>query len=500
MSPHPALDPWLDRVAQMAQVTLDLRPHTPSEMAGDVDRIASATDLLADRMLALVGPDRSDLRPSRVRHDLRTPLNHVLGYGEMLREDLGGTPAEPAVSRLLQLARQVLEGIDDLVETVLSGGTRTPPPPAARDLRPPAVLRDQRSGRILVVDDNEANNDLLRRHLERLGHRVTQADDGEYALELLASAPTGRDSDRPFDLVLLDIVMPGMDGIEVLRAIKRDERWRDLPVLMISSLDELGAVARCIELGAADYLTKPFEPVLLRARVSACLEARRLRDQEVDYLTRIEEERQRAADLLRVILPDPIVDELERTNEVKPRRHDRVAVLFCDIVGFTRYCDAREPEEVLPHLQRLVVAWEQAATTHGLLKIKTIGDGFMAAAGLLQRVDNPVERCVRCAVDLVREVEALQAHAGEEPWSVRIGVHVGPVVAGVLGHRQFQFDLWGDTVNTAARVEQHGTPGGITLSARAWDEIAPTGAVGTPLGAVDAKGKGALELVRFERF
>ncbi|MCA9491522.1 MAG: response regulator [Myxococcales bacterium] len=500
MSPHPALDPWLDRVAQMAQAAIELRPQTPSDMIGDVDRIASATDLLADRMLALVGPDRAELRPSRVRHDLRTPLNHVLGYGEMLREDLAGTLAEPQVARLLQLARQVLEGIDDLVETVLSGGTRTPPPPAVRDLQPPALTRDQRAGRILVVDDNEANNDLLRRHLERLGHRVTQADDGEFALELLASAPTGRGSDRPFDLVLLDIVMPGMDGIEVLRAIKRDERWRDLPVLMISSLDELGAVARCIELGAADYLTKPFEPVLLRARVSACLEARRLRDQEVDYLTRIEQERQRAADLLRVILPDPIVDELERTNEVKPRRHDRVAVLFCDIVGFTRYCDAREPEEVLPHLQRLVVAWEQAAMANGLLKIKTIGDGFMAASGLLHRVENPVERCVRCAEELVREVRALAMHDGEEGWSVRIGVHVGPVVAGVLGHRQFQFDLWGDTVNTAARVEQHGTPDAITLSMPAWEELAQLGAVGTPLGAVHAKGKGALELVRFERF
>jgi class 3 adenylate cyclase len=261
---------------------------------------------------------------------------------------------------------------------------------------------------------------------------------------------------------------------------------------MITSLDEISSVARCIELGAADYLPKPFESVLLQARISACLEAKRLRDRQVDYLARIEHERQRANELLRVILPDPIVEELQRTDNVVPRRYENVGVLFCDIVGFTRYCDQRAPEEVLPWLQRLVESYEDAMARHGMQKIKTIGDGFMAVAGLLQPVEEPVRSCVRCAEDMVRLASEL-----EIGWQVRVGVHVGPVVAGVLGRRQFQFDLWGDTVNTAARVESYGLNGRITLSAAAFARIEPHGARGRRLGLVEVKGKGRVELVEY---
>src|SRR4029077_2861591 len=134
--------------------------------------------------------------------------------------------------------------------------------------------------------------------------------------------------------------------------------------------------------------------------VGACLEKKRLRDREIEHLRQIEAERERADTLLHVILPAQIVQELKATNEVKPRRFDNVAILFSDIVGFTPYCDKRQPEEVVANLQELVVAFEDVAFDHKLLKIKTIGDAFMAACGLLDPVDNPVLNMVHCGVKM----------------------------------------------------------------------------------------------------
>jgi class 3 adenylate cyclase len=235
-------------------------------------------------------------------------------------------------------------------------------------------------------------------------------------------------------------------------------------------------------------------PTLLRARINASLEKKRLRDREVEYRLAIERERKRADDLLHVILPGEIVRELKETNTVRPRRCDEVAVLFADIVGFTPYCESHPPEDVLERLQLLIEAWEAIAQRHQVEKIKTIGDAFMAACGLLEPVENPVRQCLHCAREMIASIRQLVPE-----WNVRIGINVGPVVAGVLGKRQYLFDLWGDTVNTAARLESHGVAGGVTLSAAAWQRVADQ-CEGTPLGEVQLKGKGAMQVMRFDRF
>src|SRR5262249_47676575 len=154
-------------------------------------------------------------------------------------------------------------------------------------------------------------------------------------------------------------------------------------------------------------------------------------------LRQIEAERARFDDLLRSILPSPVVDELNRTGRVEPRRHERVAVLFADISGFTSYCERHEPEEVLRHLEALVREFEAIALRHDVQKIKTIGDAFMAASGLLKRLPNPVENCVRCGVDMIEAARRLTPQ-----WQLRVGIHAGSLVAGLLGSRQYLFDLW----------------------------------------------------------
>jgi class 3 adenylate cyclase len=288
--------------------------------------------------------------------------------------------------------------------------------------------------------------------------------------------------------------MPELNGFQVLERLKADERLRHIPVITMSAFTDMDSIVRCIEMGAEDYLTKPFDKVLLRARISACLEKKRLRDREVLYLEQIKREQERTDALLHVILPAEIVPELKANDKVRPRRHEDVAVLFCDIVGFTPFCDRNRPEEVVPHLQQLIEAWEEIALRHQVEKIKTIGDAFMAAAGLLKPAENPVLNCVRCGLDMITACQQLPVQ-----WEVRVGIHIGPVVAGVIGRRQYLFDLWGDTVNTAARMESHGVPGSVTLSGAAWERIAHC-AAGEARGLFPVKGKGHVPIVRFERF
>ena len=335
---------------------------------------------------------------------------------------------------------------------------------------------------LLVVDDNEDNRYTLMRRLKREGYtNVTFAENGQVALDHLA--------EQPFDLVLLDIMMPVLNGYETLERIKSDMRLREIPVIMISAVDEMDSIVRCIEAGAEDHLPKPFNAALLRARVRASLEKKRLRDQEAGYLKQIEIEKKRADDLLHATLPAAAVHELKATNAVRPRRFEGVAVLFCDVVGFTKYCDEHAPEEVVSHLQELVIAFEAISAKHGLEKIKTIGDAFMATAGLLLPVEEPVLAAVRCGLDMAAAARRL-----DPGWSVRVGIHFGPVVAGVVGHKQFMFDLWGDTVNTAARIVPKAEPGAVVISDAAWRQVKDR-CRGRSVGFVELKGKGPVELI-----
>jgi adenylate cyclase len=345
--------------------------------------------------------------------------------------------------------------------------------------------------RILIVDDEPFNRDVLAQELELLDHDTVAAVNGCDALERLAG--------DAFDVILLDIMMPEMDGFEVLRRLKEDARLRHVPVIMISALDDIDSVVRCVALGADDYLPKPFDPVLLKARLGACLEKKRWRDQEVAYLAQIERqmqeierERARADRLLHAILPPSAVAELKARDRVMPKRYDEVAVLFSDIVSFTSYSEGHPAEEVVANLDLLTRACEDLVSAHGLEKIKTVGDGVVATANLLEPHADPVLASVRCAFAM-----ADAARINPARWQIRVGIHLGPVVAGVVGQTKFSFDVWGDTVNVAARLSDFGDTGAVHLSADAWRRLAGR-ARGRPLGPVVLKGKGEIEVYRCE--
>jgi PAS domain S-box-containing protein len=337
-----------------------------------------------------------------------------------------------------------------------------------------------RKGGVLVVDDSPQSREVLAHHLRSWGYEPTVADSGESCLRMLR--------ERRFDVMLLDVLLPDLNGIEVLAALREGKLAEGMAVVMVSALEEKGSITACLEQGAQDYVSKPIHPAMLRARLTNIYERKILGDQAKQQIDRLASEMRRSDTLLRVILPDSVAEELLATNGVTARRHEGVAVLFADIVGFTAYCETQPAEVVVVQLQALITTIEELCERHRVLKIKTAGDALMASAGLLDADPDPVARCVELGLAILDAV-----HRHPAGWTVRIGVHYGHVVSGIVGRRQFLFDIWGDTVNTAQRVEHHGVAGRVCLSAAA-AAVLPARFGATSIGTVDIKGKGRTEL------
>ena len=340
------------------------------------------------------------------------------------------------------------------------------------------------SASILIIDDDPFNVDFLEQELADLGYAVTSAANGALGLERIRQV-------QP-DLVLLDIMMPVMDGFSVLSSLKSDPQTRSIPVVIVSALGDMHSIIKGIEMGAEDYLPKPIDPVLLRARLANGLQKRAWQLQEQLYIRQIEDSRRRIDDLLHVILPGPVVHELIEHDRVHPRKFPEVAVLFVDIVEFTPYTETHPVEEVVANLQNLVVAYEDLALRWRLQKIKTIGDSFMAAGGLLDPLENPVLNCIGCGLEMITV-----AHSMPVGWDVRVGVNFGPLIAGVVGKRQYLYDIWGDTVNLAHRVESYGEAGCVNLSRHAWEKVADR-YPHAPFDSRLVKGKGLVDIYRIE--
>jgi adenylate cyclase len=293
------------------------------------------------------------------------------------------------------------------------------------------------TGSILVVDDNRMNRLMLARHLEQQGHQPLFAENGRLAVEILQNqAP---------DLVLLDITMPEMDGYEVLEQISANPHWRDIPVIMISAVEEIDSVVKCIEMGAADYLTKPFNPVLLKARVDASLEKKRLRDE------------QRA--LFRMFTSDEVADELLNSGFSLGGRLVEATTLFCDIRSFTTIAESQSPQDTIELLNAYYGLMIGAITNQGGIVNQMEGDGLMSIFGAPLPLEDHQQRAVLAARDMIRLIEGFnreEARLQRAPIRIGIGIASGAVIAGYVGtQRRATYTCVGDTVNLAARLESH---------------------------------------------
>jgi adenylate cyclase len=326
---------------------------------------------------------------------------------------------------------------------------------------------------VLIVDDTPTNIAVVSGVLKD-SFRTKVATNGEKALAI------ANEAEKP-DLILLDVMMPGMDGYEVCRRLKDIPATRNIPIIFLTAKTEEMEEEKGFDVGAVDYIHKPFSGPIVLARVRTQLALQKA-------LIEAQDARKKADQLLHVLLPKIAADEIRSTGSVIPRRYENVAVLFCDVTNFTAYCDKHEPEDVVSRLDALFVIFERITSKHGLEKIKTIGDGFMAVAGLLHHNKDPVGSAVRCGLEMASTL--IDADLG---WEVRTGVHSGPVVAGVVGQERYQFDIWGDTVNVAARMVGMSAPGSVVVTKEIFEQVA-SAFVGKSLGELNIKGKGAISL------
>jgi len=336
---------------------------------------------------------------------------------------------------------------------------------------------------ILVVDDNEINRYLLSRLLRQQGYNVITAEHGRQALDMVR--------DHRLDLILLDIMMPEMNGYEVLEQMKQDSSLRHIPIVMITAVDDIDSVIKCIELGAEDYLFKPFNPVLLKARIDASLQKKWFRDHEQAYLKQLEEEQQRSERLLLNILPAPVADLLKHGQNVIADSFNDVTVLFADIVGFTRLSNVLAPVELVNLLNAIFSIFDDIADSYGLEKIKTIGDAYMVAGGLPIPRNDHVEAVANMALDMQKEIAAFPMNNGNT-FRMRIGINTGPVIAGVIGRKKFTYDVWGDVVNIASRMEMSVVAGCIQVTEAVYQRLHGL-FLFEERGSVHIKGKGEMK-------
>ncbi|MFC5605273.1 adenylate/guanylate cyclase domain-containing protein [Variovorax soli] len=337
-----------------------------------------------------------------------------------------------------------------------------------------AEAGDTPPARLLVVDDNKVNRLLLTRGLEQQGHQVACAENGRIALDRLQT--------EDFDLMLLDIEMPEMNGFQVLERLAADPRLRDLPVVVTSSLEDMADVVRCIELGAEDYLHKPVNAVLLKARVDASLEKKRLRDMQKEMVRRF--------------ATSEVAQDLQQSGFALGGRRVQGSVMFADIRGFTSLVESTPAEETIELLNTWYALMFEAINKHGGVVNQMIGDGLMCIFGAPLPVDDHAARAVHAALDMVAMLQVLnheRAGAGKSLLRIGVGIATGEMVAGYTGTQsRATYTCIGNTVNLAARLESHTKEVGRMIlidhdTCNAVGERCETEA----LGAVQLRGKAA---------
>ena len=344
-------------------------------------------------------------------------------------------------------------------------------------------------GKILIVDDLATNVLLLERMLRGAGYAsISSTSDPDEVC--------GLHRKNRYDLILLDLQMPRIDGFEVMEGLKQIETDGYLPVLVVTAQPEHKLHA--LQAGAKDFVSKPFDLAEVLARVHNMLEVRLLHLETKKLYEQVVAQQKMSERLLLNVLPQSIAERLKGRSEVLADSFTEViadsfpdvTVLFADIVGFTDFSAGVNPKKLLVMLNEIFTGFDSIADNRGMEKIKTIGDAYMVVAGIPAVTADHAARGAHMALDMMDALDAFNKRNGYT-LQMRIGINSGPAVAGVIGKRKFIYDLWGDTVNTASRMESHGMPGRIQLTDATRQRLsAPF--VFEQRGAIDVKGKGEM--------
>ena len=418
-------------------------------------------------------------------YEIRTSLCSVIGLIELINEknkdagDSSRTEFSDCIDNIYTSCKTMLqiiektnnyfkENIEQVVEENYDDATSNK-----------LIKLKKYQGKILIIDDDITNSKLLEKILKKLDHETEIANNGSSALSLIKN--------DKFDLILLDIIMPDINGIEMLQKIKENDNYYDTPIIMLTALDDLESIVDCINLGATDYITKPIDKILLNARINNCLEKKSYRDKERKYIERIKKEEKKTNTLLLNIMPENIADRLKEGEKNIADRYENVTVLFADISGFTKYSSEIAPKIIVEELNNIFSFFDDLVDKYNVEKIKTIGDNYMIASGLPDNNDNHAQDIIKLAIDMHNELPKIDKNL-----SLKIGINSGEVVAGVIGKRKFIYDLWGDTVNVASRMEMYGENDKIHVSANTYNLVKDKFKFSRK-NTIDIKGKGKMD-------
>ena len=345
-----------------------------------------------------------------------------------------------------------------------------------------SVLANKKA-RLLVVDDDSTNRLVLKGALTAQGYDVVVAEDGLRALMIMRK-------DKAIDLVMLDVMMPEMNGMEVLRFMKGESELNHIPVVMISAVDDSDQIAICLELGAEDYLSKPFNPAILKARVSSSLSRKRWRDFERSHLGKVVEGEAKSDQLISSLLPRDIANRLKAGEQHIAGSYPQSTVVFLDLVGFTSWTRDKSPDDVVEMLNSIFSDLDKLVAENSVEKIKTIGDAYMVVSGVRDPMEDGIEQ-TKSAAYFALDARDLIIKSGLG-LNARIGMNTGPLVAGVIGSDKPVYDVWGDTVNVASRLESHGEAGRIQIGESTFECIKDSFKC-TERGMVELKNRGSIK-------
>jgi len=358
------------------------------------------------------------------------------------------------------------------------------------------------NGRILLVDDDLLTREMIMDILVSNGFEVQSAADGSEAFGIFQE-------NDDFSLIITDLNMPVMNGMELLKKIREKDKER--PVIILTGNSEVQVAMEAINEGANDYLLKDENiPNTILYSISRVVEKQKLikmnnqlmgdlmqKNQDLEVATKVaEQERLKADQLLLNILPEKVAEELKEFGRVKPLNYSSVTVMFADLTGFTKYAWNMEPHRIVEELNHIFETFDKITmnSQSKIEKLKTIGDAYMCAGGLPEENNtHPVDICL-AALRFQRAIKKLKKNEdGSEDWELRIGIHTGPVTAGVIGKTKSSYDMWGDSVNVASRMEGASVGGKINISEATWNLVKDF-FVCEPRGEIEIKNRGKMSM------
>ena len=417
---------------------------------------------------------------SELQFAIRTPISTIIGLTELLREDTGNNTSSyrkdinESLEKIYTAGKLLIIQINEFkkysnntVEEFLKH--------YKSDLylnesslklyeKVESIDISEEKGDILIIEDDNSNLELLDKIISQSMHKTHCAKSANEALDILNNHKIN------IDIILLDLIMPEMNGLELLKIIKGDHALHHLPVIMLSGMDELESTAECISNGADDFLFKPISKILLNARIKNALEKKFFHDKEIKYQNQIKVEQEKSDKLLLNILPKSIAERLKNGESLIADDFEDSTVLFADLAGFTKLSSTISATDVVMQLNSIFSSFDGLLIKYSLEKIKTIGDCYMLVGGLPKPDNNHADSVARMALEMLDTIEQINTKT-DQSLKVRIGINSGPVAAGVIGKEKFIYDLWGDTVNVASRMETFGSNSKIHVSSNTYLQL-----------------------------